>query len=36
MDKVAQINTYHVAQFSQWIQKLKGIKENDSNILDNP
>jgi Protein of unknown function (DUF1552) len=35
MDKVAQINTYHVAQFSQWIQKLKGIKENDSNILDN-
>jgi len=35
MDKVARINTYHVEQFSRWIQKLKSIKENGSNILDN-
>ncbi|HYE76200.1 MAG TPA: DUF1552 domain-containing protein, partial [Blastocatellia bacterium] len=35
MDKVAQINTYHVAQFAKWIEKLKALKEGDSNILDN-
>jgi hypothetical protein len=35
MDKVSQINTYHVAQFAKWLEKLKSIKEGDANILDN-
>lgn len=35
LDKVCQINTYHVAQFAKWIEKLKSIKEGESNILDN-
>ena len=35
MEKVAQINTYHVQQFAGWIEKLKASKEGDSNVLDN-
>lgn len=35
MEKVAQINEYHVKQFAAWIAKLKAAKEGDSNILDN-
>ncbi len=35
MEKVAQINTYHVQQFAGWIEKLKSIKEGDSTLLDN-
>jgi hypothetical protein len=35
MEKVAQINTYHVQQFAGWLEKLKSIQEGDSNLLDN-
>ncbi len=35
MEKVAQINTYHMRQFAGWIEKLKSIKEGDSSLLDN-
>lgn len=35
IEKVTQINTYHVAQFAGWVEKLKAAKEGDSNILDN-
>lgn len=35
MDKVAQINTYHVAQFAKWLERLKATKEGDANLLDN-
>jgi hypothetical protein len=35
MEKVAQINTYHVQQFATWIARLKAIKEGDSTVLDN-
>jgi hypothetical protein len=35
MEKVAQINTYHVQQFAGWVEKLKSIKEVDGSILDN-
>ena len=35
MDKVAQINRYHVEQFSKWLTKLKEAKEGDGSILDN-
>jgi hypothetical protein len=35
MEKVAQINTYHVQQFAGWIEKLKSIKEGDSTLLAN-
>lgn len=35
MEKVAQINTYHVQQFAAWIEKLKSVKEGDSSLLDN-
>ena len=31
MEKVAQINTYHVQQFAGWLEKLKSIQEGDSN-----
>jgi hypothetical protein len=34
MEKVSQINTYHVEQLSKWIGKLKDIKEGDGSILD--
>jgi hypothetical protein len=35
MDKVAQINTYHMRQFAAWIEKLKASKEGESSLLDN-
>ena len=35
MEKVAQINHYHVKQFAGWIEKLKATKEGDSNLLAN-
>lgn len=35
MEKVTQINVYHVKQFAGWVEKLKSIKEGDSNLLDN-
>lgn len=35
MEKVTQINTYHVQQFAGWVEKLKSIKEGESNILAN-
>lgn len=35
MDKVAEINLYHVKQLSAWLQRLKAIPEGGSNILDN-
>ena len=35
MEKVAQINTYHMQQFAGWIEKLKSIKEGDGSLLDN-
>jgi hypothetical protein len=35
MEKVAQINTYHVQQFAGWVEKLKSIKEGDRSLLDN-
>lgn len=35
MEKVAQINTYHVTQFGGWLEKLKSTKEGDSNLLNN-
>ena len=35
MEKVAQINGYHMKQFAGWVEKLKSIKEGDGNLLDN-
>jgi uncharacterized protein DUF1552 len=35
MEKVTQINTYHVQQFAGWVEKLKSIREGDSRLLDN-
>jgi len=35
MEKVRQINAYHVQQFATWIARLKSIKEGDSTLLDN-
>jgi hypothetical protein len=35
MEKVAQINTYHVRQFAAWLEKLKASQEGDGNLLDN-
>jgi len=35
MEKVAQINVYHMKQFAGWIEKLKSIKEGDGTLLDN-
>lgn len=35
MEKVVQINTYHVQQFAAWLEKLKSIKEGDASLLDN-
>jgi hypothetical protein len=35
MEKVAQINSYHMRQFAAWIERLKSIKEGDSTLLDN-
>jgi hypothetical protein len=35
MDKVAQINRYHVEQFAKWIGTLKAAEEGDGSVLDN-
>ncbi len=35
MEKVAQINTYHVRQFAGWMEKMKASREGDSTLLDN-
>lgn len=35
MEKVAQINCYHMQQFAQWIEKLKAVREGDRTLLDN-
>jgi len=35
MEKVTQINTYHMQQFAGWVEKLKATKEGDSTLLDN-
>jgi hypothetical protein len=35
MEKVRQINEYHVAQLAAWLTKLKSVQEGDSNLLDN-
>lgn len=35
MEKVTQINTYHVKQFAGWVEKLKSIREGDASLLDN-
>ncbi len=35
IEKVAQINSYHTAQFAKWIEKLKSIGESDGTLLDN-
>ncbi len=35
MEKVTQINCYHLQQFAGWIEKMKATKEGDSNLLDN-
>ena len=35
MEKVAQINCYHMQQFAGWMEKLKSTKEGDGTLLDN-
>ncbi|MFN0108834.1 MAG: DUF1552 domain-containing protein [Blastocatellia bacterium] len=35
IEKVAQINTYHVKLLAEYLQRLKATKEGDSNLLDN-
>ena len=35
MEKVSQINTYHVKQFAAWVEKLKSTKDGDGSLLDN-
>ncbi len=35
IEKVAQINNYHMKQFAGWVEKLKSIKEGDGTLLDN-
>jgi len=35
IEKVIQINTYHVEQFAAWIDRLKSIEEGDGTLLDN-
>jgi uncharacterized protein DUF1552 len=34
MEKVAQINCYHMEQFAAWLKKLKSIQEGDGSLLD--
>ena len=34
MEKVAQINCYHMEQFAAWIKKLKATKDGDGSLLD--
>ncbi len=35
MDKVTRINTYHVEQFSKWMQRMKATQEASGSVLDN-
>jgi hypothetical protein len=35
MDKVARINTYHVAQFAAWMKRMKATEESNGSVLDN-
>jgi hypothetical protein len=35
MEKVAQINCYHMLQFAAWVEKLKSVKEGGGTLLDN-
>jgi hypothetical protein len=35
MAKVAQINTYMMTQFADWMKRLKGIQEGENSLLDN-
>jgi Protein of unknown function (DUF1552) len=35
LDKVTQINCYHVQQFAGWVEKLKSTKEAGGSLLDN-
>ncbi len=35
MEKVAQINSYHMTQFAAWMQRMKATKEGDGSLLDN-
>ena len=35
IEKVAQINHYHVQQFAAWLEKLKAVQEGDCSLLDN-
>lgn len=35
MEKVRQINTYHVQQFASFVEKMKSTKDGDGTLLDN-
>jgi len=35
LEKVTQINCYHLLQFAAWVEKLKSIQEAGSTLLDN-
>jgi len=35
IEKVTQINAYHLKQFAGWVEKLKSIREGDGTLLDN-
>ena len=35
MDKVAEINLYHVTQFAKWVETLGSLQEPGGSILDN-
>lgn len=35
IEKTAQINTYHVKLFAEYLQRLKAVKEGDGTLLDN-
>jgi hypothetical protein len=34
LEKVSQINLYHMQQFAAWMQRMKSIKEGDGSLLD--
>jgi hypothetical protein len=34
IEKVAQINCYHMEQFASWMQRMKATKEGDGSLLD--
>ncbi len=35
IEKITQINTYHVQQFAYFLEKLKSIREGEGTLLDN-